>query len=51
MEEEQSRFLESSDSDIKKLIANAVPEITDITRKSTKYAINVLEGEKSHEQT
>ena len=33
MEGDQSRFAESSDSDIKKLFANAVPEST---RKSTK---------------
>ena len=42
MEEKQTRFVESSDSDIKKLVANAVPERT---KKSTKYAVNVFEGE------
>ena len=40
MEEKQTRFLESTDSDIKNLIANAVPEST---RKSTKYAVNVFQ--------
>ena len=34
MEGNQTRFVESSDSDIKKLFANAVPEST---KKSTKY--------------
>ena len=34
---EKNRFLESSDSDIEKLVANAVPEST---RKSTKHAVN-----------
>ena len=46
MEEKQTRFVESSDSDIKKLVANAVPEST---KKSTKYAVNVFEGEESYE--
>ena len=42
MEEKQStRFLESSDGEIKELVANAVPENT---KKSTKYAVNVFEG-------
>ena len=39
-------FSESSDSDIKKLVANAVAENT---KKSTKYAVNVFKGEKSYE--
>ena len=46
MEEKQTRFVESSDSDIKNLVANAVPEST---KKSTKYAVNVFEGEESYE--
>ena len=46
MEKNQTRFLESSDSDIKKLLANAVLEST---RKSTKHAVNVFEGEESYE--
>jgi len=36
MEEKQTRFVESTDIDIKKLVAKAVPEST---KKSTKYAI------------
>ena len=49
MEEKQTRFVvESSDSNIKKLVANAVPEST---KKSTKYAVNVFEGEESYEWT
>ncbi|KAL9982445.1 hypothetical protein ACROYT_G004488 [Oculina patagonica] len=41
MEEKQStRFVESSDGEIKELVANAVPENT---KKSTKYAVNVFE--------
>ena len=39
MEEKRTRFLESSDCDIKKLVANAVPEST---RKSTKHVVNVF---------
>ena len=46
MEEKQTRCAESRDSDIKKLIANAVPEST---KKSTKYAANVFDGEESYE--
>ena len=42
IEEKQTRFLESSDSDIKKLVANAVPEST---RKSTNHTVSVFEGE------
>ena len=42
MEEKQTRLVESSDSDIKKLVANVVPESA---KKSTKYAFNVFEGE------
>ena len=37
MEKKQTRFVESSDNDIKKLISNTVPE----GRKNlTKYAVN-----------
>ena len=46
MEEKQTRFVESSDIDIKKLVTNAVSEST---KKSTKYAVNVFEGDESHE--
>ena len=50
LEEKQTRFLESIDSDIKKLVANAVPEsIRHCTWRSTKYAVNVFEGEESYE--
>ena len=48
MEEIQTRFLESSDGDLKKLVANAVPEST---RKSAKNAVNVFEGEERYEHT
>ena len=44
----ETRFLQSSDCDIKKLVANAVPEST---RKTTKCAVNVFEGEERFEQT
>ena len=40
MGEKQTRFVKSSDKEIKKLVANAVPEST---KKSTKYAVNVFE--------
>ena len=46
MEGNQTRVTESSDNDIKKLMASAVPEST---KKSPKHAINVFEGEESHE--
>ena len=46
MEEKQTCFVKSSDSDIKKLVANAVSENT---KKPTKYAVNVFEGEESYE--
>ena len=42
MENKQLRFIESGDAQIKKLVANAVPENT---KKSTKYTVNVFEGE------
>ena len=45
MEEKQIRFVKSSDSEIKKLVANVVPEST---KKSTKYAVNVFGGEESY---
>ena len=48
MEEKQTRFVESTDSDIKKLVASAVSENT---KESTKYAVNVFEGEESYEYT
>ena len=46
MEGNQTRVTESSDIDIKRLMASAVPESTE---RSLKYAVNVFEGEKSHE--
>ena len=46
MEGNRTRVIESSDSDIKKLMASSVPENT---KKSLKYAVNVFEGEESHE--
>ena len=48
MEGNQTRFNECSDSDIKKLVASAVPEST---KKSTKYAVNVFEGKENYEYT
>ena len=44
--ETKTRVTESSDSDIKRLMASAVREST---KKSPKHAINVSEGEESHE--
>ena len=46
MEGNQTSVIESSDSDIKKLMASAVPEST---KKSPKYFVNVFEGEESQE--
>ena len=46
MEGNQTIVIESSDGDIKKLMANAVPEST---KESAKYAVNVIEGGESHE--
>ena len=43
MEGNQTRVIESSDSDSKKLMTSAVPEST---KKSPKYAVNVFEGKK-----
>ena len=48
MEGNQTSVIESSDGDIKKLKASAVPEST---KKSPKYAGNVFEGRESHEYT
>ena len=42
MKEKQTHFPESSDSDIKKLVATFPVN----TRKTAKYAVNVFEGEK-----
>ena len=44
--ETKTRVTESSDSNIEKLKASAV---TESTKKSPKHAINVFEGEESHE--
>ena len=41
MEGNQTSATDSSDSDIKKLMASAVPESTE---KSPKYAVKVFEG-------
>ena len=46
MGEKQICFVKSSDNEIKKLVANTVHEST---KKSTKYAVNVFEGEASYE--
>ena len=46
MEGSQTGVIESSDRDNKKLMASAVPEST---KRSPKYAVNVFEGEESHE--
>ena len=46
--EEKQTFVKSSDSEILKLVANAVLEST---KKSTKYAVNVFHGEESYEHT
>ena len=43
MEEKQTHFLESSDSNIKKLVANAVP-------KSLKYGVSLFEDKESYDQ-
>ena len=45
MEGNQTSVIESSDSDIKKLMASAVPESTQM---SPKYVVNAFEGEESH---
>ena len=42
MEGNQTRFNECSDSDIKKLVATAIPEST---KKSTKYTV-IVKGKK-----
>ena len=46
--EEKQTFVKSSDSEILKLVANAVLEST---KKSTKYAVNVFDDEESYEYT
>ena len=46
MEGNQTSVIESSDGDIKKLKASAVPEST---KKPPKYAGNVFQGRESHE--
>ena len=46
MEGNQTGVIESSDGDIKKLMASAVPEST---KKSPKYAGNVFQGGESDE--
>ena len=46
MKEKQTRFVKSIACDIKKLVTNAVPESS---KKSTKYAVNVFEGDESFE--
>ena len=48
MGEKQIRFVKASDNEVKKLVANAVPQST---KKSTKYAVNVFEGEESYKYT
>ena len=44
----KTSVIESSDSDIKTLMTRAIPEST---KKSPKYAVNVFEGDESHEET
>ena len=46
--EEKQTFVKSSDSEILKLVPNAVLEST---KKSTKYAVNVFDGEESFKYT
>ena len=46
MEGNQTGVVESSDGDIKKLIASAAPESP---KKSPKYTGNVFQGGESHE--
>ena len=43
MDGNQTSFIESSDSDIKKVMASAVPEST---KKSPKFPVNVFEVKK-----
>ena len=47
MGEKQICFVKSSDNEIKKLVANQA--VRESTKKSTKYAVNVFEGEESYE--
>jgi len=46
IEGNRTSVTESSDDDIKKLMASAIPEST---KKSPKYDVNVSEGGESHE--
>ena len=46
--EEKQTFVKFNDREILKLVANAVLECT---KKSTKYAVNVFDGEESYEYT
>ena len=46
MEGNETSVIESSDGDIKKLMASAVLEST---KRSLKYAVNDFEGGESHE--
>ena len=46
MEGNQTNVIESSHSDIKKLMTSAVPEST---KKSGKHAVKVFKGEESQE--
>ena len=46
--EEKQTFVKYSDSEILKLVANAVLEST---KKSTKYAVNVFDGEEGYKYT
>ena len=46
--EEKQTFVKSSDSEILKLVANAVLESR---KKSTKYAVNVFGSEESYKYT
>ena len=48
MQGNQTSVIKSSDGDIKKLMASAVPEST---KRSLKYAVNDFEGGESHEWT
>ena len=46
MEGNQTTVIKSSDGDIKKMIASAVPGSS---KKSLKYVVDVFEGGESHE--
>ena len=49
--EEKQTFVKSSDSEILKLVANAFQDVLESTKKSTKYVVNVFDGEESYECT